>query len=70
MRNISEMTVVEQVVAIRESVCAYACKYKEAEDRKYKDEVTQKIMVQRYCRECPLTRLHCIEGIDEEDKVL
>ena len=56
--NLSEMTVVEQIIAIRESVCQYACKYKEDVNRKYKDPVTQKVMVQQYCKDCPLPRLH------------
>ena len=56
--NILDMTIVEQLVAVREEVCGYACKYKEDIDRKYKEDTTRKVMVQQYCRNCPLTQLH------------
>ena len=46
--NIMDMTIVEQLVAVREEVCGYACKYKEDIDRKYKETPTRKIMIQQY----------------------
>ena len=57
-RNVERMTVVEQLVNIREQVCIYACKYKEDICRKYHDEIIQKTMLQQYCHGCPLTKLH------------
>ena len=52
------MTVVEQLIEIREEVCEYACKYKEDIERKYRDEIIRKTMMQQYCHGCPLTQLH------------
>lgn len=43
--NFADMTVVEQLVRIREDVCEYACKYREL-------GITSK------CRECPLGKIH------------
>ena len=48
-QNISNMTVVEQLVNIREQTCIYACKYKADIDRKYHDEIVRKTMIQQYC---------------------
>ena len=49
---------VEQLIEIREEVCEYACKYKEDIERKYRDEIIRKTMMQQYCHGCPLTQLH------------
>lgn len=49
---------VEQLVNIREQVCIYSCKFKEDICRKYHDEIIQKTMLQQYCHNCPLTKLH------------
>ena len=56
--NFADMTVVEQLIAIRDDVCEYACKYRESVKRSEGDEVLWKISVQRYCHDCPLTKLH------------
>lgn len=56
--NIERMTVVEQLVNIREQVCIYSCKYFEEMCRKYHDESVKKVMLQHYCHNCPLTKLH------------
>ena len=57
-RNFADMSVVEQIVEIREEVCAYACKYREEASNLYSDEMMKKLYIQRYCHECPLTKLH------------
>lgn len=56
--NVGEMTVVEQLVAIKEDACRYACKYKEDLELEYTDPITQKAYLQGYCHECPLERVH------------
>ena len=66
--NILDMTIVEQLVAVREDVCGYACKYKEDIDRKYKEIPTRKIMIQQYCHYCPLTQLHYIDDRDNQNE--
>lgn len=48
-KNFADMTVVEQLVRIREDVCEYACKYREAGETKY-------------CHECPLGKIHYSRG--------
>ena len=69
--NVLDMTIVEQLVAIREDVCEYACKYKEDIDRKYKEDTTRKVMIQQYCHEYPLCHLHYVgnEEIDVQEDV-
>lgn len=45
MNNFADMTVVEQLVRIREDVCEYACKYREAG-------------IKSKCQKCPLGKIH------------
>ena len=52
------MTVVEQLIAIREDVCRYACKYKEDIEFEYPDPLVQKVMIQQFCQGCPMTKIH------------
>lgn len=54
--NVLDMTIVEQLVVIRENVCEYACKYRE---KAKKDEILWRVELKRYCRDCPLTKIHC-----------
>jgi len=57
--NFADMTVVEQLVRIREDVCEYACKYREEAKKGYSGDVTmQRLAIQRYCHECPLGKIH------------
>ena len=57
--NPSRMTVVEQLVKIREDVCVYACKYREdAQERHGGDMTMVRLEVQRYCHDCPLAKVH------------
>ena len=65
------MTIVEQLVSIREEVCMYACKYKADIDRKYKEDAIRKVMLQQYCQKCPLSHLHYVgsEEIDVQENV-
>ena len=64
------MTIVEQIVAVREEVCEYACKYREDICRKYKERATQKIMLQQYCHNCPLTQLHYIDKENQDAEII
>lgn len=56
--NKSDMTVVEQIVAIREDICSYCCKYRDEARQMYDDRTAQLIYIQRYCHECPMGKLH------------
>ena len=56
--NISNMTVVEQIIAIKEDTCLYACKHIEQTKKDYHDPQVQLVMLQGYCQGCPLGRLH------------
>ena len=57
--NFADMTVVEQLVRIREDVCEYACKYREEAKKAYSgDDTMQRLAIQRYCHECPLGKIH------------
>ena len=55
--NPLDMSVVEQLIVIREEVCDYACKYRE-KAKKENDDILWKVDLQKYCRECPLAKLH------------
>lgn len=59
-RNSAErMTVVEQLMKIREEVCIYACKYREKAKQQYpNDDIMQKLFIQGYCHVCPLAKVH------------
>ena len=57
-RNFADMTVVEQLMEIKEQVCAYSCKYREEASNLYSDETMRKLYLQRYCHECPLSKVH------------
>lgn len=57
-RNFADMSVVEQIVEIREEVCAFVCKYRDEASNLYPDDLMRKLYIQRYCHECPLTKLH------------
>lgn len=56
--NTQDMTIVEQLVAVKEDICRYACKFKEDVELEYPDPITQKAMLQGYCHECPLSKIH------------
>lgn len=56
--NTQDMTIVEQLVTVKEDVCRYACKFKEVVELAYPDPITQKAMLQGYCHECPLNKIH------------
>lgn len=56
--NFKDMTVVEQILEIREEVCAYACKYRDEASNLYSEDMMKKLYIQRYCHECPLMKLH------------
>lgn len=57
-RNFKDMTVVEQLIKIREDTCLYACKYRDKVDVEYDNETLRKVAMQGYCHECPLMKLH------------
>lgn len=57
-RNADRMTIVEQLVNIREQVCIYSCIYKRQVEEAYDDEELRKAVLQGYCHDCPLTKLH------------
>ena len=56
--NFNDMTVVEQIITIKEDTCLYACKHMEQMRERYHDPQVQLIMLQEYCQRCPLGRLH------------
>ena len=57
--NANRMTVVEQLIEIREEVCEYSCKYRDIAKNQYSGDVTmQKLFIQGYCHHCPLTKVH------------
>ena len=55
--NPERMTIVEQLIVLREDVCRYSCKYWD-ETSKCNDPYIQKVKLQEYCKDCPLTKLH------------
>lgn len=55
--NFERMTIVEQLNVIREDICAYACKYREIAEDDYKDPLMQKVYLQRFCKDCPITKV-------------
>ena len=52
------MTIVEQLIAIKDDVCKYACKFKEDIELEYPDPIVQKAYLQGYCHNCPLNSIH------------
>lgn len=68
--NPNRMTVVEQLVSIREATCDYACKHKERVEQEQKDPLIQKVVIQGYCHDCPLAKVHYIKEGDPLDKYL
>lgn len=56
--NFGEMTVVEEIISLREEICATICKHMETCVREYKDEAIARIMLQKHCRNCPVVKLH------------
>ena len=56
--NKLEMSIVEQIVQIREEICVYSCKYMEQAKKEHKDDTLRKVYIQGYCHDCPLNNLH------------
>ena len=56
--NADRMTVVEQVVKIKDDICQYVCKYKEMVEEEYSDYVLRCAKLQGYCHNCPVEKLN------------
>ncbi len=57
------MTIEEQIIAIREEMCDYACRYKKRLEDEHKDPIVAKAYLQEYCQGCPMNRLaRCYSG--------
>lgn len=56
--NPDEMTIVEQIIVIKEEVCNFCCMFKEYVNDEFEDEQKKEEMLKGYCERCPLTRLH------------
>ena len=50
------MTIVEQLISVKEKTCEYACKY--YDEGSYHESVNRKVYLQKYCHECPLGKVH------------
>lgn len=68
----SRMTIVEQIVSVREEICDYACKYREEvydtcrnesmlSQNECDYESIAKVYLKRYCDDCPMAKLHYVE---------
>lgn len=57
-RNADRMTVVEQIVSLRDDVCEYACKHIDKVNAEHSDPLFQRIFLQEYCQKCPMNKLH------------
>ena len=56
--NFNEMTIVEQLIAIKEETCKFACMFREYVKDEYENEQKRKEVLDGYCERCPLGRLH------------
>lgn len=56
--NTEEMTIVEQIIAVKEETCKFACMFREYVNDEYEDEQKRKEILKGYCARCPLGRLH------------
>lgn len=60
--NPERMTITEQLIAIKEDACEYACMFKEYLEDEIKDPELRKEKLRGYCERCPLTKLY-FEGV-------
>ncbi len=58
MNNPLNMTIVEQLISIREETCKYACMFKEYAEDEFKDDRTRERYLQSHCERCPLGKIH------------
>ena len=57
--NEAEMTIVEQLLKIKEETCEYACGWMENLKMECgEDDVLYKVHLQQYCQRCPLNKIH------------
>ena len=56
--NKERMTIVEQLIVIKEDTCKYACKYREYIMANNNDPVVQQAKLQDYCKACPMNSIH------------
>lgn len=54
----SKMTIVEQLMLLKEETCNYACMFKEYAESEYEDTENGKEYLKEHCLRCPLNRLH------------
>lgn len=55
--NIQDMTISEQVEAIKADICRNYCKYLEKLELDLEANEAQETLEEEYCANCPLTRL-------------
>lgn len=56
--NVERMTIVEQLIAIKEETCDFACMFKEYVEDQFEDEHKRQEILSGYCLRCPLGKLH------------
>ena len=56
--NVERMTIVEQLVLIKEETCEYACMFKEYAESEFEDKLKGIEYLEEHCLRCPLGRLH------------
>lgn len=56
--NPERMTVVEQLIAIKEETCDFACMFKEYVTDEFEDEQKRQEILKGYCERCPMSRIH------------
>ena len=56
--NVNNMTIVEQIIKVKEETCTFACMFLEYVNDEYEDEEKRKEVLKGYCVRCPLNNLH------------
>ena len=63
--DITKMTIVEQLILIKEETCDFACMFKEYAQSEYEDIEKRQEYLNGYCQRCPLYRLDVSESNPE-----
>lgn len=54
----AKMTIVEQLMLVKEETCNFACMFREYAESEYSDIQKREEYLREYCLRCPLNRLH------------
>lgn len=56
--NPERMSIVEQLIVLKEDICHSYCKYAESTQKDYHDPLMQRYKLQEFCNNCPLNKIH------------